>query len=49
MSFRDVEDLLAERGIIVSYKTIRKLFKQFGQPTRKDHGPIQITCELKAV
>ena len=24
MSFRDVEDLLAERGIIVSYETIRR-------------------------
>ena len=24
MSFRDVEDLLAERGIIVSYETIRQ-------------------------
>jgi transposase-like protein len=23
LSFRDVEDLLAERGIIVSYETIR--------------------------
>ena len=25
LSFRDVEDLLAERGIIVSYETIRVL------------------------
>jgi putative transposase len=30
LSFRDVEDLLAERGIIVSYETIRIWCKKFG-------------------
>src|ERR1019366_8485740 len=30
MSFRDVEDLLAERGIDVSYETIRRLCQKFG-------------------
>jgi putative transposase len=30
VSFRDVEDLLAERGIIVSYKTIRQWCWKFG-------------------
>jgi transposase-like protein len=30
LSFRDVEDLLAERGIIVSYETIRLWRKKFG-------------------
>jgi putative transposase len=30
MSFRDVEDLLAERGIIVSYETIRHWCQKFG-------------------
>src|SRR5215467_3924471 len=30
LSFRDVEDLLAERGIIVSYETIRKWCWKFG-------------------
>ena len=30
MSFRDVEDLLAERGIIVSYETIRIWCRKFG-------------------
>jgi putative transposase len=29
-SFRDVEDLLAERGIIVSYETIRRWCLKFG-------------------
>ena len=30
MSFRDVEDLLAERGIIVSYETVRQWGGKFG-------------------
>lgn len=35
MSFRDVEDLLAERGIIVSHETIRKWVQKFGQKYAK--------------
>ena len=30
LSFRDVEDLLAERGIMVSYETIRRWMNHFG-------------------
>ena len=30
LSLRDVEDLLAARGIIVSYETIRKWVRKFG-------------------
>ena len=30
LSFRDVEDLLADRGIIVSYETIRQWCRKFG-------------------
>src|SRR5450432_4037235 len=30
LSFRDVEDLLAERGIAVSYETIRRWVNHFG-------------------
>lgn len=30
LSFRDIEDLLAERGIIVSYESIRKWCLKFG-------------------
>ena len=30
VSYRDVEDLLAERGIIVSYETIRRWCNKFG-------------------
>ena len=31
MSLRDVEDLLAERGVIVSYETIRAWVAKFGE------------------
>ena len=31
LSFRDVEDLLAERGIVVSHETIRRWCNKFGQ------------------
>jgi len=30
LSFRDAEDLLAERGIVVSYETIRSWCNKFG-------------------
>ena len=30
LSYRDVEDLLAERGVEVSYKTIRRWVTTFG-------------------
>ena len=30
LSFRDVEDLMAERGIVVSYETIRQWCRKFG-------------------
>ena len=31
LSFRDVEDLLAQRGFEVSYETIRQWFEKFGR------------------
>jgi putative transposase len=31
LSLRDVELLLAERGIVVSYETVRRWCKKFGQ------------------
>ena len=34
LSFRDVEDLLAERGIVVSYETIRRWVASFGPANR---------------
>src|SRR6476620_10198026 len=31
LSYRDVEELLAERGVIVTYETIRRWCRKFGQ------------------
>src|SRR5205823_2750340 len=36
LSFRDVEDLLAERGIKVSYETIRQWVMRFGPAIARD-------------
>src|SRR5437868_7332547 len=36
LSFRDVEDLLAERGIEVSYETIRQWVMRFGPAIARD-------------
>ena len=36
LSFRDVEDLLAERGIMVSYETVRRWVKHFGPTIAAD-------------
>ncbi len=32
LSYRDIEDLLAERGLDISYETVRRWFLKFGQP-----------------
>ena len=34
LSFRDMEELLSERGIKVTYEAIRKWCRKFGQPYR---------------
>jgi putative transposase len=34
LNFRDVEDLLAERGIMVFYETVRRWVKHFGSTNR---------------
>ena len=36
LSFRDVEDLLAERGIMVTYETVRRWVKYFGPEIAAD-------------
>ena len=38
LSFRDVEDLLVQRGITVTYETIRQWCRTFGAPTPDDSG-----------
>ena len=44
LSFRDVEDLLAERGIVVSYESVRQWCGKFGtdyaQRVRKSRGTL---------
>jgi len=39
LSFRDVEDLLAERGLDISYKTVRRWFLKFGVPIARNMRP----------
>jgi hypothetical protein len=50
LSFRDVEDLLAERGIIVSYEAIRQWCSKFGpdyaRPLKKKQGRLGDTWYL---
>ena len=42
LSLRDVEELLAERGLDISYETVRRWFLKFGQsmPAASDIGDI---------
>ena len=43
LSFRDVDEMMAERGVVVSYETIREWCQKFGQsyakrlPARRGH------------
>jgi putative transposase len=50
LGFRDMEELLAVRGISVSYETIRNWCHKFGQrycsQIRKDRG--NVDCQLKS-
>ncbi|MFT6269517.1 MAG: putative transposase [Alphaproteobacteria bacterium] len=43
LSFRDIEALLAARGITVSYETIRNWCLKFGQQYCKSIGQINAT------
>ncbi len=36
LSFRDVEELLAQRGIVVTYETVRQWCLKFGQTYAKN-------------
>lgn len=38
LSFRDVEDLMAARGVTVSYETVRRWTLKFGQRALKTRG-----------
>src|SRR4029077_3519328 len=52
LSFRDVEDLLAERGIMVSYETVRRWVNHFGPliaaDLRKRRPKPHTICNLDA-
>jgi putative transposase len=53
LSFRDVEDLLAEREIVVSYETIRQWCRKFGplyaRAVRRGQGALGDTWFLDEV
>ncbi len=50
LSFRDVEDLLAERGVDVSYETVRRWSIKFGlayaKKLRRSHPPADVRWHL---
>ena len=50
LSFRDVEDLLAERGIVVTHETVRQWCRKFGpyyaRKLRRRHGRLGDTWHL---
>ena len=53
ISFRDIEDLLAERGLVVSYETIRRWCAKFGldyaKRLKRRQGRLQDTWFLNEV
>jgi putative transposase len=53
LSFRDIEELLAERGVAISYETVRNWCDKFGQrycsKIRKNRGQLGDTCYLDEV
>ena len=53
LSFRDVEDLLAERGIMISYETVRRWVNHFGPMKRTcanaDRSPIRLGIWTRSI
>ena len=43
LSYRDVEDLFAERGLDISYETVRRWFLKFGAPIARNLRQMQPT------
>ena len=48
LSLRQVEDLLAERGIEIRHKTVRLWWNRFG-PTFGGLGRVESACRVKSV
>jgi transposase-like protein len=44
LSLRDVEELLAERGLDISYETVRRWFLKFGQIYAAGHRQRRPIC-----
>lgn len=44
LSFRDVEELLAQRGIVVSYETVRQWCLKFGQTSANELRRCRLRC-----
>jgi transposase-like protein len=49
LSFRDVEDLLAQRGITLSYETVRHWCQTFASPTRDGSGVTEGPSATRAI
>ena len=48
LSYRDVEELLAERGLDVSYETVRRWVLKFGPAFARNQGsPAALGCLCK--
>ena len=41
LSYRDVEDLLAERGLDISYESVRRWFLKLGAPIARNLRPMR--------
>ena len=46
LSYRDVEDLLAERGLDVSYETVRRWVLKFGPLFAREIAPSTLTTNV---
>jgi putative transposase len=46
LSYRDVEDLLAERGLDISYETVRRWVLKFGPMFRPRTSPSTPTANI---
>ena len=47
LSYRDVEDLLAERGLDVSYETVRRWVLKFGPSIRPRTSPSASSTDVE--
>ena len=48
LSFRDVEDLLAERGLDISYETVRRWVRKFGPAIARRLWRLRLTASPRS-